>query len=234
MLRYWYTSRMTSKTERLIELETRVADTAIEPIRSLRVELEQSDTEARWYRDLLLCLVNATLREHLNLKIGYQRSTAFLSWACRNLLEISILAEYVSLSEGNARRFVDDRIIDGIEMFESFEAWYNFVDPQRHSPELDQILAKLRAQKARAGLTVRKSLRTNELAQRVGMEAKFRHMNKVCSKFVHPTAWSALNALNEDELRGMRSILLTSGVTYGLQICTTFRSHVTSFGVRPA
>jgi hypothetical protein len=225
---------MASKTETLMKLETRVVDTAFEPIRSLRVELEQSDTEARWYRDLLLCLVNSTLREHLNLKIGCQRSTAFLSWACRNLLELSILAKYVGLSEKHAKRLVGDRIIDGIDLFESFEAWYAYVDPQRQQPELGQILARLRAQKAKAGLPETKFLRANELAKSVGMETEFRHMNKVCSKFIHPTAWSVLNALNECELRGMRSILLTSGVTYGLRICTTLRSHINSFGVKPA
>lgn len=225
---------MASKTETLVKLEIRVADTALEPIRSLRVELARSDTEARWYRDLLLCLVNSTLREHLNLKIGYQRSTAVLSLACRNLLELNILAKYISLSEENAKRFVGDRIIDGIELFESFEAWYAYVDPQRQQLELDQILTRLRAQKATAGVTAKKCLRANELAKSVGMEAEFRHMNKLCSKFVHPTAWSVLNALDERELRSMRSKLLTCGVTYGLQVCTTFRNHLNSFGVKPA
>jgi len=160
---------MASRAETLTKLELQLADTAFRPIRDLRTELEQSDTEARWYRDLLLCLVNSTLREHLNLKIGYQRSTAFLSWACRNLLELSILAKYASLSEKNAKRFVVDRIIDGIELFESFEAWYAYVDPQRQPPELDQILARLTAQKAGAGITATKVLRVEELAKSVEM-----------------------------------------------------------------
>ena len=216
-----------------MKLEIRVVDIAFEPIRSLGVELKQSYNGADWYRDLLLCLVNSTLSEHVNLKIGYQRSTAFESWACRNLLELSIFTKYISLSEKNAKRFVDDRLIDGIELFESFEAWYAYIDPQRQPPELDRILARLRAQKARAGLTVTRFLSANELAKIVGMEAEFKHMNKVCSKFIHPTAWSVLNALDERELRGMRSVLLISGVTYGLQICTTLRNHIDRLGVEP-
>jgi hypothetical protein len=38
---------MASNTETLAKLEIRAADAAFEPIRRLRVELAQSDTEAR-------------------------------------------------------------------------------------------------------------------------------------------------------------------------------------------
>ena len=224
---------MASKAETLKKLEIGVADAAFEPMRGLRVELEQSDTDARWYRDLLLCLVNSALREYAFLKIGYRQSTAVLSWAVRNLLELSILAKYISLSEKDAKRFVDDRIIDAIEWFESFEAWNAHEDPQRQLPELDQILLRLRAQKASAGITATKVLRVEELARRVGMGAEFKHTNKVCSKFIHPTAWSVLNALDEGELKRMRSFLLQRGALYGFEIYTTFRTHILRFGVKP-
>jgi hypothetical protein len=149
-------------------------------------------------------------------------------------LELSIIVKYVCLSEKHAKRFVGDRIIDGIDLFESFERWYACIDPQRQAPELDQILARLRAQKAKAGLTVTKFLRANELAKSVKMEAEFSHMNKVCSKFIHPTAWSVLNALDERELKSMRSVLLLCGAHYGFEIYTTFRTHMRRFGVKPA
>jgi hypothetical protein len=225
---------MASNTETLVKLEIRVADTAFQPIRRLRLELAQSDTKVRWYRDLLLCLVNSTIREYLNLKIGYQRSTAFQSWACRNLLELSILAKYISQSEKNAKQFMGDRIIDGIEWFESFEAWYAHEDPQRQVPELDQILARLRTRKARAGVTATKVLRVGELAKSVGMDAEFKHMNKVCSKFIHPTAFSVLNALDAGELKSIGSLLLHRGSHYGFEIYTTFRTHILRYGVKPA
>lgn len=212
----------------------RLADTTFDPIRSLKVELERSGTKDLWFRDLLSSVANSTLREHVNLKIGYEQSTSFLSWACRNLLELSVIGKYVSASEKNAKRFADNQILDGIELFKSLGAWSAGVQPQRQLPGLEQVLARLNGRKAKAGLTTTKVLRANELAKSVGMDTEFRHMNKVFSKTVHPTAWSVLTTLHEGELKRMKLFLFLSGVGYGMQIYTTLRSHIDRFGAKPA
>jgi len=104
--------------------EIELIDKDFELIRAFLVELHQKTPEEMWFANLLTALLNSTLREYRHLKIGLEKYTGLLAWACRNLLELYIFAQYVLISEENARRFVGDRLIDGLDIFESFRAWY--------------------------------------------------------------------------------------------------------------
>ena len=137
------------------------------------------------------------------------------------------------MSKANANRFVDDRIVDGIEIFESFRLWAEHVRPGQQLPGLDQVLGRLKKEQAKAVQGGTKFLRTSELAKIVGMQKEFQYMNKLCSKTVHPTAWSVLTEINEGELKAFRPILLFSGVHYGLQIHATIKTHLDKFGPEP-
>jgi hypothetical protein len=110
--------------ELLSDSEIDLVDRAFAQIRDFGITLQDQDTRTLWFRNLLICILNTTLREYQHLKIGYRKSTGFLAWACRNLLELDIYAQYALLSKANAKRFVDDRIIDADDIFESFKTWW--------------------------------------------------------------------------------------------------------------
>jgi hypothetical protein len=51
------------------------------------------------------------------LRMGYNENNfPLMAWTCRNLLELAIFTKYVLVSEANARRFADNRLIDGCDI----------------------------------------------------------------------------------------------------------------------
>jgi hypothetical protein len=52
-----------------------------------------------------------------------------IAWASRNLLELTVFTKYVLKSGANARRFGDDRLIDGCELIVSLRDLEHFYDP---------------------------------------------------------------------------------------------------------
>ena len=217
----------------MTDAEIEVVDQAFAQIREFGIYLRDQDTKTLWFLNLLICILNSTLREYQHLKIGYRKYTGLLARACRNLLELDIYAQYVLISEANAKRFIGDRLIDGIDIFESFKTWITRLDPQVSTPELDDTIRRAHEQKVTEGVTSKKHLKTRELADEVGMTDEYVDMNKVCSKLVHPTAWSVLAMTDEGELGLLRPILFNTGVRYGLQIQEKIKDHVEKLGLEP-
>jgi hypothetical protein len=89
-------------------------------------------------------------------------------------------------------------------------------------------------QKTVEGVTAKRYLATGDLAKEVGMKEDYAAMNKVCSKLVHPTAWSVL-AMNKgtNSFPQARDILFASGVGYISQIYLATDAHNASQGMKP-
>ena len=92
----------------------------------------------------------------------------------------------------------------------------------------------MQAQKAAEGVTAKRFLATRDLADTVGMKEDFACMNLVCSKLVHPTAWSIL-AMNkgENSFPESRQIFLTAGVGYGCDLYLEIKAYNEAYGMRP-
>jgi hypothetical protein len=165
----------------------------------------------------LVRLMNALLTEFQKLKAGFTKNTGMLAWACRNILELNIFIQYVLCSKSNLKRFLGDRLIDGIEIFETFKAWQLFYEPGALTPEIDETLRLARVRKDMEGLVEAKPLRAFPMSEEVGLALEYQHLNKVCSKLIHPTAWSLLAMNDEGEYAAFRPILLQSSVRHGLQ-----------------
>src|SRR5581483_7990864 len=98
-------------------------DEAFGTFREFAGELRRAPGEVPWFGELLASLLDAARREFGHLKLGLERSAGITAWACRNLLELNVYTHYVLQSEANARRFALNRVADGIDTFESFQAW---------------------------------------------------------------------------------------------------------------
>jgi hypothetical protein len=217
----------------VIEAEFLVVDAAFDQIKVFGVSIQEQEAEPMWFSNLLICFLNSCLREYRHLKIGREKYTGLLAWACRNLLELNIFTQYALISEANARRFIGDRLIDGIGIFTSLKEWYLTFNPGAVTPELDETIRIAREQLLAEGIEAGRYLSTRDLAAAVGLENDYAHINRVCSKLVHPTAWSVLAMNDEGELGQLKPILFNTGARYGLEIGEKIRKHVEQNGLAP-
>jgi hypothetical protein len=218
----------------ITDAELKLIDENIETIREFGLGLQLREPEEMWFANLITAILNAMLREYNHLKIGLRKETGLLAWACRNLLELYIFTRYVLISEENARRFIGDRLVDGIQIFESFKTWHLIIDTEADTSPEEQTVRLAREQLLVEGMTEEKFLATRKLAKLVGLEDEYAHFNKVCSKLVHPTAWSVLAMRDEGELANMRPILFMTGARYASDIGYRIKEHVSKHGERPA
>lgn len=197
--------------------------------------LKPVDEENGWFFQIVFELMDATLTNYNHLKIGYDAyNSPLLAWACRNLLELAVLTKFVLMSEGNARRFAHDRLIDGCDILTSLTALQLYLAPQSDTSVADDTLARMRAQMVAEGVTAKRHLTTVALAKIVGMDEDYACMNRVCSKLVHPTAWSVLAMNKEDNsFSQSRQIFFDAGAQYGLDMYAAIREHNATYGMKP-
>lgn len=213
--------------------DLQIADKGFKEVEQFGVWLEQQPTQTMWFRNVLTCLVSALLREYRSLRVGLKRSTPLLAWACRNMLELNIYTKYTLRKGSNAKDFVDDRWIDAIEIFSSFRDWIRFYNPNSTTPELDQTIRNFGEEKVKQGITRAKYLRMETMAEDVNFSVEYKHMNKVTSKLVHPTAFSVLGSFDEGELAQLKSILFNNGARFGVEAFADIRGYVVKNGVEP-
>jgi hypothetical protein len=91
----------------------------------------------------------------------------------------------------------------------------------------------MQAQMTAEKVTAKKYLATSVLADIVGMKEDYSCMNRVCSKLVHPTAWSIL-AVNkgENSFSQSRQIFFQSGVQYGCDLYLAIKAHNATHGMK--
>jgi hypothetical protein len=204
-------------------------------ILALGDSLRPVDIENGYFCQIVTELLDASLTNYRQLRQGYvDNNYPLLAWACRNLLELTIFLKYVLLSEANARRFGDDRLIDGVEIFTALKELELHYDPTTTTVPLDDAISQMRSRMATENVTESGHLAVGRLADQVGMGQEFRTMNRVSSKLVHPTAWSILAVNSEtNSFPDAKEILFLSGVGYMAQKLIAAREHNNTHGMRP-
>jgi hypothetical protein len=182
--------------------------------RSLGNTLKPTDERNAWFYHLIIDLMNCALKAYGRLFQSYTHNDYhFLAGACRSLLELAIITEYVFLSESTARDFCEDRLIDGRELLEALKALELHHDEQADTTELDRALAAFQQQMTVENVKQRKHLEISDMAKQVKLEQEYKSLNRVCSKLVHACAWSVM-AVN-DEVNSFpesRELLLLHGI----------------------
>jgi hypothetical protein len=202
---------------------------------ALGSSLKPFDDENFFFFEIVRELVDAVLTNYDQLRQGYAASNYhFLAWACRNLLELTVFVKYVLLSGASARRFGDDRLIDGCEIITALRNLERHHEPNTSTIPLDEALARMRTQMAAENVTESKHLVVGQLADLVGLKEEFAAMNRVSSKLVHPTAWSVL-AMNPgtNSFPDSRDILFLSGLGYMAQVLIATKEHNDRQGMVP-
>jgi len=107
------------------------------------------------------------------------------------------------------------------------KAWLLHFDPSAGTKELDETIRLGHERRKSEGTTGKKHLEVRNLADAVGMTADYKRTMKLCSKLVHPTAWSVISMREEEgEYAAFRVILFQSGSRFGLDVYNTIREHL--------
>lgn len=156
-----------------------------------------------------------------------------VAWACRNLMEIAIYTIFALQSKKNAEEFAADRLIDGRDMVVALKQIVAELNPKQPDPDLDASLKIIDQNMTAEGVTRTHFLRISDLAKRVNLRDEYDNLNRVCSKFVHPTAWSIF-AVDELQSRfpSAGDILFGYGMKYFATVYAEIRPHVKKFGFR--
>jgi hypothetical protein len=222
---------MSGEDELVIDLN--VSDRAFNEVREFGTQLYAMRTQTVWFQNVLVCLLDAILREYENLRAGMDKSTLLVAWACRNMLELIIFTKYTLAKGSNAKDFVDDMWIDAVDIFSSFREFIRFHDPARQAARLEQTIDNLKSQKAKHGI-VRGYLKVSEMAVAVDFAEEYRRMHKATSKLVHPTAFSVLGKADEEALGNeLKQIFFLAAVRYGLDAFNEMKDYVAKQGVEP-
>jgi hypothetical protein len=210
-------------------------ETVFAQFREFGSSLKPVDGKNGWFFHIIFELMDASLSNYHQLRTGYKENNApLLAWACRNLLELAIFTKFVLMSEANARRFADDRFIDGCDIITSLRSLERHLNAQSDTALLDDALTRMQAQMNAEGVTAKKYLTTGALADSVGMKEDYVCMNRVCSKLVHPTAWSVLAMNKEDNsFSQSREIFFQAGAQYGCEVYTAIKTHNATYGMKP-
>jgi len=211
------------------------ADALAQKLLTVGNSLKPADDANFYFFEIVRELVDAAIKNFNELRRGYVTANLNLvAWASRNLLELTVFVRYVLKSDSNARRFGDDRLIDGRELIIALRDLADFYDPSAPTPGLDDALKRMEDQKVAENVTATRHLETSVLAREVGMEQEFRSMNRVSSKLVHPTAWSTLaeNA-GRSSYPEAKDLLFATGIAYLSQIYMEVRDFNRARGMLP-
>jgi hypothetical protein len=169
-----------------------------------------------------------------------------MAWSCRNLLEISLIAEWVLLSKTNAVAFASDRLIDAVEIGKclkrlagSLKAW---VDSTDQSPDVlsaatlidyDEIIQQFTTELQRAGVKREKPKKIADVARELQRVDDYEAMNKLCSKFVHPTSWSLFTAeAGSARFPDAGELFMMCGAQYFSAVFAAILPHYRKWGLR--
>jgi len=79
--------------------------------------LKPADEANYYFFEIVRELLDASFKNFNELRRGRVTGNLnLIAWASRNLLELTIFTKYVLKSGANARRFGDDRLVDGCEL----------------------------------------------------------------------------------------------------------------------
>jgi hypothetical protein len=165
-------------------------------------------TPSNWHTTLLLALAGELLFNSMEVLQGETEGNCCRSaWGARNLLELHYWVRFITTSRENARRFHEDMVCD----------YQDLLKQTGNEPGLEELIrsSKLVLDEAWSRLEEvklgDKRLNVLQIAKDFSDEVGYGKVNKLLSKFVHPTSLSI-------QLRLMPPILVAFIVPTILQI----------------
>lgn len=190
-----------------------------------------------WQVQLLGALCFQVFSEYMRLTEAYssdQADPALLAWRARNLLELSVWAAYFALNRNNARRLYEDAGRDVKNVLDVFERWgREAVEPVDWLAALAEDKDELSRRAAREGIDSLDGsyMRIERAAAECGLKDMFTTMNKLLSKFAHPTAMQILGMADDDKQSRQLEMFHALGCCFfagafgSLESCVPYMRH---------
>jgi hypothetical protein len=146
------------------------------------------------------------------------------------------------LSKTNADDFAADRLIDGVEIGKCLKRLEEVAKRNDPAPETsvsqspgspyDSIVQQYTTELNSEGITRAKPTRMVDIAQSLKMTEEYECVNKLCSKFVHPTAWSLFTAESgAARFPEAGEIFFVCGAQYFASVFAEFLPHIRRWGL---
>jgi len=179
-----------------------------------------------WLWQQLVKFIWLLSRSVEDLKRGYlEKRIMTMAWAARNILELSVWIDYCNASNTNARQFEVDAARD-LDGFGKNMQRLEVLERGAKHPDLIQMQKELAEfAKTQYGVSTLDDdfTRVSDAAKSLGVD-RFEPMNKLYSKFAHPTAL-ALNSVDAEEAdAGLRLMFLEDGAETSTDSLTKIRN----------
>jgi hypothetical protein len=157
-----------------------------------------------------------------------QERITTLAWAVRNILELSVWVDYCNIDIAHATRFREDSARDLLGLTKAIEALhfekYGTVHAGLRTAQND--LESFATSVFGMGTLGDDFERVVKAADELGWRKRFLAMNKILSKYAHPTAW-AVNAADSIEAdAGFREMFLLDGIEMASASLTNIRRFI--------
>ncbi len=159
--------------------------------------------------------------------------TALLAWRARNLLELSVWATYFGRSRDNAFRLYEDAGRDVMDLLERFEKAVQATGSASVIAEGKSDLLQRAAGEGIESLD-RKFMRVEAAADECGLKDMFSTMNKLLSKFTHPTAMQILGTADEAKRTLQRDVFHGLGCLFFVGAFTALENSLPFVRPEPA
>jgi hypothetical protein len=185
-----------------------------------------------WQVQLLGALCFQVFSEYRRLqdaRAAERTDPSLLAWRARNLLELSVWSTYFARSRENAWRLYEDAGRDAKNVLDIFEHWGKGTgQPVDWLSPIADGKNDLSRRAAREGIESLdgRYMRVEDAAGECGLKDKFKVMNKMLSKFAHPTAMQILGMADDEKQSLQRDMFYALGCCFFLGAFNALESSV--------
>lgn len=197
----------------------------------------------KWYTDGLLNLFAESVQEGTMMlrvimdqtDIEKHSKSAEVAWRCRNLLELWVWTQYYLSNQERARLFYDDKVRDCNDWIKAAEKLGNTIargtptfpmeDYRSHISAAKQKLVEA-AQVFDTASPSNRFKQVSDAATDIGMSQEFASLNKIFSKFAHPTAMTIFTYPDHAERKLISTSIWTIGLVIFLDIFYCVEAYV--------
>ena len=185
-----------------------------------------------WEVQLLCGLCFQVLSEYRHLRDAHDANGAdpsLLAWRARNLLELSVWSTYIARTRENARRLYEDAGRDAKDVLDVLAHWGEGAGlPVDWLSRIADGKSDLSLRAASEGIESLDDpyLRVEGAAGECGLKDKFKVLNKMLSKFAHPTAMQILGVADEEKQYLQRDTFYALGCCFFLGAFTALENSV--------
>ena len=185
-----------------------------------------------WEVQLLGGLCFQVLSEYRHLRDAHTAKGAdpsLLAWRARNLLELSVWSTYFARPRENARRLFEDTGRDAKDVLDVLAQWGEGAGlPVDWLSRIADGVSDLSRRAASEGIESLddRYLRVEDAAGECGLKDKFKVLNKMLSKFAHPTAMQILGVADDEKQSLQRDTFYALGCCFFLGAFTALENSV--------